>query len=94
VKYNQDTLEDFIRENRDKFNVSQPSKKHLDSFMTKFNRRIRHLINIVPYLLRVFIATILIFSVSILIWNNFLRKDRHEVSLKNKITWTIRRFNP
>ena len=41
--------------------------------------------SILPYLIRVAIVTVIIFVASIIIWNNYIRKDRHEVTLKEKI---------
>jgi len=85
VRLNQENIEEFIRENKDKFNVYIPPVSHMDRILFKLNNRIKHIINIVPYLFRVAIATALIFTSSIIIWNNFIRKDRHEITLKHKI---------
>lgn len=35
--------------------------------------------------LKVAIVTVIIFIASIIIWNNYIRKDRHEITLKEKI---------
>jgi hypothetical protein len=86
---NNDNIEKFIRENRDKIGVDQPQDIHMEKFLIKLNNRILHIISIVPYLIRVAISTVLIFAVSILIWNNYIRKDRHEITLRNKITSVI-----
>lgn len=84
-------IEKFIRENRDKFGADPPHDTHMEKFLIKLNNRILHIISIVPYLIRVAIVTVLIFTASILIWNNYIRKDRHEITLRNKITSVIRR---
>ena len=89
---NEDTIEDFIRRNKERFEVYRPPDNHLEKFFLKLNYRIRHMINIVPYLIRVAVATVLIFAASIIIWNNFIRKDRHEVTLGKKITIVIDRI--
>jgi len=86
---NNDNIEKFIRENRDKFAVDQPHNNHMEKFLTKLNTKILHIISIVPYLIRVAIVTVLIFTASLLIWNNYIRKDRHEITLRNKITSVI-----
>jgi hypothetical protein len=86
---NNDNIEKFIRENRDKIGVDQPQDSHMEKFLIKLNNRILHIISIVPYLIRVAIVTVLIFTASILIWNNYIRKDRHEITLRNKITSVI-----
>ncbi len=92
VRINEDSIENFIRENKEKFSVCHPPVNHLDKFILKINLKVRHIISIVPYLLRVAVATVIIFLASILIWNNYLRKDRHEISLKNKISLVINKI--
>jgi hypothetical protein len=87
-----DTIEDFIRENRDKFSVYRPSENHLEKFLSKINFRIRQIISIVPYLIKVAVTTVIIFIASVVIWNNYIRKDRNEITLKNKITLVINRI--
>jgi hypothetical protein len=88
----EDNIESFIRENKDKFEIHRPPGSHLDNFFFKLNYRIKHLINIVPYLVRVAIATVIIFAASIFFWNNYLRRDRNEITLTHKITLMIERI--
>jgi len=85
----EDTIESFILKNRDKFETMGPSEDHTERFLNKLNQRIRHIISIVPYLIKVAVATVLIFTASIIIWNNFIRKDRHEITLKDKLTLVV-----
>jgi hypothetical protein len=92
AKLNEDNIEIFIRENKDKFGIYRPPDSHLEKFLFKLNYRLRHIISIVPYLIRVSIATIIIFLASILIWNNYIRKDRNEVTLRNKISLVIHKI--
>jgi hypothetical protein len=95
VMLNEDSIETFIRENKDKFGIYPLPDNHMEKFLFKLNYRIRHLISIVPYLIRVAAATVLIFAASFIVWNNYIRKDRYEISLRNKITlvlWEIRHF--
>ena len=87
-----DNIEKFIRENREAFRDDLPPEDHMDKFLVKLNTRIKHLISIVPYLIRVAIATVLIFTASIIIWNDYIRKDRHEITLKNKISLVINKL--
>jgi hypothetical protein len=82
-------IENFIRKNKDIFGDYRLPDNHVERFMYKLNRRIRNIISIVPYLIRVAIATIVIFSASIIIWNNYIRKDRHEITLRNKISLIV-----
>jgi hypothetical protein len=92
AKLNEDNIEIFIRENKDKFGIYRPPDSHLEKFLFKLHYRLRHIISIVPYLIRVTIATIIIFLASILIWNNYIRKDRNEVTLRNKISLVIHKI--
>lgn len=92
MKIDETRLEEFIRRNKDKFNDYQPSDRHLETFIYKFNLRIRHFISIVPYLIKVVVATIVIFTASVIVWNNYIRRDRYQITLKDKITLTINRL--
>jgi hypothetical protein len=92
VKYNDDIIEAFIRENRDKFSVYLPSEGHMEKFLSRINLGIRHIISIVPYLIRVAICMVIIFMASIIIWNNYIRKDRNEITLRNKLSVIIERI--
>ncbi|MGC1389571.1 MAG: hypothetical protein WA816_00890 [Bacteroidales bacterium] len=89
---NEDSIENFIRKNKDKFCVYHPPESHLEKFLLKINYEIRHIISIFPYLIRVAVATFIIFIASIIIWNNYIRKDRHEITLRNKITQVINKI--
>lgn len=88
--YREDPIDNFIRKNRDEFDGYNPPEDHTEKFLTKLSQRISHIINIIPYLVKVAVATLLIFSASILIWNNYIRKDRHEITLRNKISLVIK----
>jgi hypothetical protein len=81
----EDNLENFIRQNREKFDVYRPPENHLNKFLVRLQLKVRQVISIVPYLVRVAIVTVVIFTASIIVWNNHIRKDRHEVTLKQKI---------
>jgi hypothetical protein len=92
VVRSEDPIEKFIRENKDEFGNYAPHENHMGKFLTKLNQRIRHIINIVPYLIKVAVATILIFTLSVIVWNNFLRRDREVLTLKYKIVLIIDRI--
>lgn len=81
----EDNIEEFIRANKDKFYSYHPDKQHEEKFIRKLVNKFKKFVNIVPYLLRVFIVTIIIFVVSIWIWNSYIRKDRNEITLKEKL---------
>jgi hypothetical protein len=89
VMLNENNIEIFIRENRDKFGISLPPDHHKDKFLYILQSRLKHIINIIPYLIRVAVVTVLVFTASIIVWNNYIRKDRHDVSLKNKVSMVI-----
>jgi len=92
TKFTESNIEKFIRDNKDKFGVYSPNDNHMETFLSKLNSRIKHIINIAPYLLRVAVATVLIFSASIIVWNNYIRKDRNQISLGNKISLVIEKM--
>jgi len=86
---NNDSIEKFIFENKGEFGSYSPPDSHMDKFLFKLNNRIRHFVSIVPYLIRVAVATVMIFVASVVVWNNFIRKDRHYIALKDKITLVL-----
>lgn len=86
MDWNEKNLEEFIRTHKSEFDRYNANDFHEERFLAKLARKFKKFISIVPYLIRVFIVTIIIFVVSIWAWNEFIRKDRHEVTLKQKIT--------
>lgn len=56
--------------------VDHPSLNHEEKFLVKLQNRAKKFIDLTPYLVKVGIVTIIIFICSILIWNNFIRKDK------------------
>ncbi|HKK42045.1 MAG TPA: hypothetical protein VJ963_06530 [Bacteroidales bacterium] len=93
IQLNEHNIEQFIRDNRDKFGVYRPPRSHRRKFYYKLETRIKHYYCIVPYLFKVAVVTVLIFAGSVIIWNNYIRKDRHEITLKNKISLVISKLN-
>jgi hypothetical protein len=79
-------VEDIMVKNRYIVNDKLPSPNHEEKFLRKLQSRFKKLISIVPYLLWVFFVTVLINIIGIIVWNNFIRKDRHEITLKEKVT--------
>lgn len=75
-------LEDFIRKNKDKFDIYHPTKSHKKIFLDKLHKRLKHFISIIPHLIKVGIATVIIFVLSILVWNNFIRPPLSKSSFK------------
>ena len=75
-------LEKFIRNNKDKFDVYQPEPNHEQHFLNKLINKFKEVINIVPYLVKVGIATIFIFILSFLLWRTYICPPLSRISLK------------
>lgn len=84
-KLDENRIENFIVENKDKFSDDDLKNNHEEKFLFRLKLKVREYINILPYLIKVLVLTIIIFVASIIIWNNYLRKDRDVVNLKQKI---------
>ena len=78
----EEELEKFIRANKDKFNTYHPEPDHSQLFLTKLLKKFKEVISIVPYLVKVGIATILVFILSFFVWKIFLSPPLTRVSLK------------
>ena len=75
-------LEKFIRDNKDKFDINEPNSDHNNHFLKKLVKKFKEVIDIVPYLVKVGLATILIFSLSFLIWRSFICPPLTYISIK------------
>ena len=53
-----------------------PSVNHEEKFLRKLQSRAKKFIDLTPYLIKVAIVTLIIFVSSIIIWHNFIRKDK------------------
>jgi hypothetical protein len=84
-EWTEDEIEQFIRDNRDRFNIATVTNRHEDKFLVKLSKRFKKIVSIIPHLVKVAIVTIIIFIISIWAWNSYIRKDRHEITLKQKI---------
>lgn len=80
--WEEEKLEKFIRDNKDKFDIYQPESNHNQHFLNKLISKFKEVINIVPYLVRVGIATILIFILSFLVWRTYICPPLTRISLK------------
>ena len=81
-KFTEEELEDFIRENKDKFDVYQPKENHSNKFLVKLQDRLHKIfVSIVPHLVKVAITTVIVFAVSLFVWNGWIRSDRDQMSL-------------
>jgi hypothetical protein len=88
----EEELFDFIRKNKDKFDVFNPESKHEDKFLRKLGRVIRDtVISIVPYLLKVVIVAIVFWIIGIVAWNIYLNPKKDQMPL-SKVSWEYRKF--
>ena len=86
--WDEQELEKFIRKNKDQFDVYQPDPRHNQQFLEKLINKFKKVISIVPYLVKVGIATILIFFLSFLVWKTFIAPPLTHISLKY---WRVER---
>jgi hypothetical protein len=80
--WQEEDLEKFIRNNKDKFEVYQPDPNHDQHFLNKLIKKFKEVINIVPYLAKVGVATILIFTFSFLLWRTYICPPLSRISFK------------
>jgi hypothetical protein len=80
--WDEEELEQFIRKNKDKFNTYHPEPSHKKLFLKKLIKRFKEVISIVPYLVKVGVATVLIFILSFIIWRFYLSPPLTRISLK------------
>jgi len=78
----EEELEKFIRENKDKFDTYHPEPGHSQLFLSRLIKKFKAVINIVPYLVKVGIATIFIFILSFVVWKTYLAPPLTHISLK------------
>jgi hypothetical protein len=84
-KLNDENLENFIRNNKDKFDDYRPTRNHKNIFLAKLSLKLRQVfINIAPYLIKLSIAIVIIWGISIALWYFFKIPTLWEI-LKHKI---------
>jgi hypothetical protein len=81
--WDEQELEKFIRENKDKFDENQPDPDHSQHFFKKLLKKFKEVISIVPYLVKVGIATIFVFILSFFVWKTYLCPPLTHISLKH-----------
>jgi hypothetical protein len=86
--WDEQELEKFIRKNKDQFDIYQPDPGHNQQFLEKLINKFKKVISIVPYLVKVGIATILVFILSFLVWKAFICPPLTHISLKY---WRVER---
>lgn len=81
-KFTEEELEDFIRKNKDKFEVYPPKENHSDIFLVRLQERLHKIyVSIVPHLIKVAVVTVIVFAISLFVWNGWIRSDRDQKSL-------------
>ena len=80
--WEEEELEKFIRDNKDKFDTYQPEPNHNQHFLIQLINKFKEAINIVPHLVKVGIATILIFFISFVVWRMYISPPLTRISLK------------
>jgi hypothetical protein len=80
--WDDEELEKFIRDNKDKFDIYRPGPDHYKHFLGKLVSKFREVINIVPYLVKVGITTLLIFILSFFIWRIYICPPLTHISFK------------
>ena len=65
MKFTEKTIEVFIKDNREKFDVYDPSTYHDDHFFLKLRAKFKKFISIVPYLIKVMMAWTIVTIISI-----------------------------
>lgn len=70
--WDEDELEKFIRENKDKFEKYPPDKNHAQHFLKRLTNKFKEVIDIMPYLAKLGVVTILIFIISFFLWKTYL----------------------
>jgi hypothetical protein len=80
--WDEDELEKFIRANKDKFDKYPPNQDHAQNFLKKLTTKFKEVIDIMPYLLKVGIVTILIFILSFFLWKAYFCPPLTRISFK------------
>jgi len=80
--WDEDELEKFIRDNKDKFIKYPPDQDHTQNFLKKLTNRFKKVIDIMPYLVKLGIVTILIFIISFFLWKAYFCPPLTQISLK------------
>jgi len=84
-------LEKFIKENKDALvDGCRPIVGHEIKFMTKLQLKVKHYVDITPYLVKVAIVTIIVFLCSVFAWYSFMRTDPSKSVIEN----IIEQFKP
>lgn len=85
MTWTEENIETFIIEHKDQFDRCDPSTYHSQNFLYKLHNKFKKLISIIPYLIRVILVWFVVAAFSFYAWNSWIRKDRHEITLKQKI---------
>lgn len=91
-KISEDELFDFIRKNKDQFDVFSPESKHEEKFLLKLGRIIKDtIVSIVPSLIKVAIVAVVFWLTGFIAWNIYLNPEKDQMSL-SKVSLASRKF--
>jgi hypothetical protein len=82
MKWTEENLEKFIKENKEKFGIFDPAPDHAENFLEKLYKKFKKIISIVPYLVKTGIVTVLVFTASFFIWKAYVCPPLTHASLK------------
>src|ERR1035437_4328658 len=82
MRLTENNIENFIRENKDKFDKYSPQKNHNEHFLMKLTNRFSKIISIIPHLIKVCVVTVLVFVFSFFIWKTYIAPPLTRTSLK------------
>jgi hypothetical protein len=80
---NEKNIEEFIKKNRDEIFSDVPKNNHEEKFLFKLGLRVKRFIDLTPYFVKVAIVAIVIFTCSIFVWYNYMRKDKTKPVIEN-----------
>jgi hypothetical protein len=80
---NEKNIEEFIKKNRDEIFTDVPKDNHEEKFLYKLGLRVKKFIDLTPYFVKLAIVVIMVFIISALTWNAFIRKDKNKPVIEN-----------
>jgi hypothetical protein len=80
---NEKNIEDFIQKNRDEIFSDVPKNNHEEKFLFKLRLRVKKFIDLTPYFVKLAVIAIIIFTASIFVWYNYMRKDKNKPVIEN-----------
>lgn len=77
-------MHQYYRDHPEARDIAVPEPLHEEKFLQKLGKKIiKVMVNIVPYLIKVFIATLVVWSLSFLIWKLFFHSTNIWMLIKS-----------